>query len=81
MCADRIREKHWTEGQTTRTTAQRRRSSRAGRAADADRMSRPRSLIRHPGALTIALTTLAATDLAYRLLLREPLRRALGVGK
>ncbi|HTA12955.1 MAG TPA: hypothetical protein VK765_05990 [Solirubrobacteraceae bacterium] len=44
-------------------------------------MSRPRSLIRHPGALTIALTTLAATDLAYRLLLREPLRRALGVGK
>jgi hypothetical protein len=44
-------------------------------------MSTPRSLIRHPSALTITLTTLAATDLAYRLLLREPLRRALGMGQ
>jgi hypothetical protein len=44
-------------------------------------MTGRRSLIPHRSALTIALTTLAATDLAYRLLLREPLRRALGVGK
>jgi hypothetical protein len=40
---------------------------------------RPSSLLRRPGALII--TTLAATDLAYRLLLREPVRRVLGVGK
>jgi hypothetical protein len=38
---------------------------------------RPRSLLRHPGALII--TTVAASDLAYRLLLRESLRRALGI--
>jgi hypothetical protein len=38
---------------------------------------RRRSLLRHPGALI--LTMLAATDLAYRLLLRESLRRALGM--
>jgi hypothetical protein len=30
--------------------------------------------------LTIALTMLAASDLAYRLLLRDLLRRALGIG-
>jgi hypothetical protein len=35
--------------------------------------------LRHPGLLTIALTTLAASDLAYRLLLRGPVRRALGL--
>jgi hypothetical protein len=40
-------------------------------------MIRPRSLLRHPGALVI--TTLAASDLAYRLLLRDSLRRALGI--
>ncbi|HLH13307.1 MAG TPA: hypothetical protein VKV16_00845 [Solirubrobacteraceae bacterium] len=44
-------------------------------------MLRARHLIRHPGALTIALTTLAATDVAYRLLLRGPVRRALGMGR
>jgi hypothetical protein len=33
--------------------------------------------LRSPGALIIAV--LAASDVAYRLLLREPLRRALGV--
>jgi hypothetical protein len=37
----------------------------------------PRSLLRHPGALII--TTLAASDLAYRLLLRDSVRRALGI--
>jgi hypothetical protein len=40
-------------------------------------MIRPRSLLRHPGALIV--TTLAASDLAYRLLLRDSLRRALGI--
>jgi hypothetical protein len=40
---------------------------------------RPRSLLRHPGALIIAM--LAATDLAYRLLLRESVRRAVGIGR
>jgi hypothetical protein len=39
----------------------------------------PRSLIRHPG--TLIITMLAASDLAYRLLLREPLRRALGMSR
>jgi hypothetical protein len=34
---------------------------------------------RHPGVLII--TTLAAGDLAYRLLLRKPVRRVLGVGR
>jgi hypothetical protein len=38
---------------------------------------RPRSLLRHPG--TLIVTTLAASDLAYRLLLRASLRRALGI--
>jgi hypothetical protein len=37
----------------------------------------PRSLLRHPRALMI--TMLAASDLAYRLLLRETVRRALGM--
>jgi hypothetical protein len=35
--------------------------------------------LRRPGALTIALTMLAASDLAYRLLVRAPVRRALGI--
>jgi hypothetical protein len=38
----------------------------------------PGTLFRHPGALII--TMLAATDLAYRMLLRESVRRALGIG-
>jgi hypothetical protein len=38
---------------------------------------RPASLLRSPGALLI--TALAASDVAYRLLLREPLRRAIGI--
>jgi hypothetical protein len=48
------------------------------RTADALYVLRPSSLLRSPGALII--TTLAATDLAYRLLLREPVRRVLGIG-
>lgn len=40
-------------------------------------MQRSLSPLRHPGALIITL--LAASDVAYRLLLREPLRRALGM--
>jgi hypothetical protein len=43
-------------------------------------MQSPRVTVRHPGVLTIALTVLAASDLAYRLLLRGPLRRSLGIG-
>jgi hypothetical protein len=39
----------------------------------------PRSLLRHPGVLII--TAIAASDLAYRLLLRQPVRRVLGVGR
>lgn len=39
------------------------------------------SLRRRPGALAILLTTLAATDLAYRFLLRPSVRRALGMGR
>jgi hypothetical protein len=42
-------------------------------------MKRPRMILSHPGTLTIALTMLAASDLAYRLLLRGPVRRALGI--
>jgi hypothetical protein len=38
-----------------------------------------RSIIRHRAAVTILLTTLAASDLAYRLLLRGLVRRALGI--
>jgi len=49
------------------------------RAADVFYVVRPSSLLRSPGALII--TTLAATDLAYRLLLREPVRRVLGIGR
>ncbi len=52
-------------------------SSARRRPADAVGVLLPRSLLRHPGALII--TTLAATDLAYRLLLREAVRRALGI--
>jgi hypothetical protein len=52
-------------------------SSACGLAADAISVIRPRSLLRHPGALII--TTLAASDVAYRLLLRGSLRRALGI--
>jgi len=54
-------------------------SSDRPHAADAINVLHPRSLLRHPGALII--TMLAATDLVYRLLLRESLRRALGVGR
>jgi hypothetical protein len=36
-----------------------------------------RPLLRHPSALIVAM--LAASDVAYRLLLRESLRRALGI--
>jgi hypothetical protein len=52
-------------------------SSPGRRSADVVRVVRPSSLLRSPGALII--TTLAATDLAYRLLLREPVRRVLGM--
>jgi hypothetical protein len=51
--------------------------SPTSRVADAVSVLLRRSLLRHPGALII--TTLAASDLAYRLLLREAVRRALGV--
>jgi len=40
-------------------------------------LPRPSSLVYHHGALLIGM--LAASDLAYRLLLREPVRRALGM--
>jgi hypothetical protein len=40
-------------------------------------MVRPSSLLRGPGALIV--TTLAVSDVAYRLLLREPVRRLLGI--
>ncbi|HTU80109.1 MAG TPA: hypothetical protein VMF09_15255 [Solirubrobacteraceae bacterium] len=43
-------------------------------------MQLSRLIVRHPGVLTILLTTLAASDVAYRLLLRGPVRRALGMG-
>ena len=52
-------------------------SSPGQAAADADRVLRPVSLLRSPGALLI--TALAASDVAYCLLLREPLRRAIGI--
>jgi hypothetical protein len=52
-------------------------SSAPGQAADAINVIHPRLLLRHPGALIV--TTLAASDLAYRLLLRDWLRRALGI--
>jgi len=37
----------------------------------------PSSLLRRPGALTIAIV--AVVDVAYRLVLREPVRRMLGM--
>jgi hypothetical protein len=40
-------------------------------------MLRVPDLLRRPGALLI--TAIAATDVAYRLLLRDPIRRGLGV--
>jgi hypothetical protein len=49
------------------------------RISDAFNVQSPRSIIRHPGVLTIALTMLAASDMVYRLLLRGPVRRALGM--
>jgi len=45
--------------------------------ADESPVIRPLWILRRPGAVTIA--TLAAFDLAYRLLLRESLRRKLGM--
>jgi hypothetical protein len=54
-------------------------SSPRPQTADVLYVVRPSSLLRSPGALII--TTLAATDLAYRLLLREPVRRVLGIGR
>jgi hypothetical protein len=45
--------------------------------ADAVLAMRPNHRLRRPGALIIA--TLAAFDLAYHLLLREPVRRMLGI--
>jgi hypothetical protein len=47
--------------------------------ADAVRMERSGIMLRRTGALAIA--ALAASDLLYRLLLRESLRRALGMGE
>jgi len=47
------------------------------RDADAIGMHRPRFLFGRSGALVI--TAVAATDLIYRLLLRESVRRALGM--
>jgi hypothetical protein len=45
--------------------------------ADVMSMQRLHFPLRRPGALII--TVLAATDVAYRLLLRESVRRALGI--
>jgi hypothetical protein len=45
--------------------------------ADETPVIRPISILRRPGAVMIA--TLAAFDLAYRLLLRESVRRKLGM--
>jgi hypothetical protein len=39
----------------------------------------PRFIVRHRGLVTLLLTTLAASDVAYRLLLRGVVRRALGM--
>ena len=46
-------------------------------AADAVVMERSGTMLRRTGTLTIAV--LAASDLLYRLLLRGPVRRALGM--
>jgi hypothetical protein len=54
-----------------------RRSSPQRGAADAVDMQRPSFLPRRSGALMI--TAVAATDLIYRLLFRESVRRALGM--
>jgi hypothetical protein len=35
-------------------------------------------MLRHPG--VVIITLLAASDVAYRLLLRKPVRRVLGMG-
>jgi hypothetical protein len=53
------------------------RSSPQRQAADVICVLSPRSLLRHPRALMI--TALAASDLAYRLLLREAVRRSVGM--
>jgi hypothetical protein len=42
-------------------------------------MSRPRRSLRFRRQGAVAITALAASDLAYRLLFRAPLRRALGM--
>jgi hypothetical protein len=42
-------------------------------------VQRPTFPVRHPGALII--TVLAATDVAYRMLVRESIRRALGINR
>lgn len=46
-------------------------------SADAFSAMPPKHRLRRPGALIIA--TLAAFDVAYHLLLREPVRRMLGI--
>ncbi len=55
------------------------RSSLGRQTADAVRvpLPRPSSLVHRQGVMVIGV--LAASDLAYRLLLREPVRRALGM--
>jgi hypothetical protein len=53
------------------------RSSRALSAADVVSAMRPNHRLRRPGAVIIA--TLAVFDLAYHLLLRESVRRMLGI--
>lgn len=52
-------------------------SSVLRQTADEIHVVRPSFLLRGPGALII--TTLAIGDVAYRLLLREPVRRMLGI--
>jgi hypothetical protein len=52
-------------------------SSQPPTAADAIDVQRPSFLLSRPGALVI--TAVAATDLVYRLLLRDSVRRALGM--
>lgn len=54
-------------------------SSRRRENADDVNMQRHGFPLRRPGALII--TVLAATDVAYRLLLRETVRRALGINR
>ncbi len=52
-------------------------SSGVRTSADALHAMPPKHRLRRPGALIIA--TLAAFDVAYHLLLREPVRRMLGI--